>query len=67
VALTQIPTAFELPPEDFAAKYGFTLPDKQAKNIVLTCRSRPKNILLKMEEILNVVFHSGFQIFFLQP
>jgi hypothetical protein len=65
VALTQIPAAFELPPEDFAAKYGFPLPDKQAKNIVLTCRSRPKNILLKKRKKSSMSsFSRVFKFFF---
>ena len=38
VPLHEIPDAFLLPAEEFAAKYGFPLPDKEAKNTVLTCR-----------------------------
>ena len=38
VPLHEIPDAFLLPAEEFAAKYGFPLPDKEAKNTVLTWR-----------------------------
>ena len=38
VALSEIPAAFQLPADEFQAKYKFPLPDKEAKNTVLTCR-----------------------------
>jgi hypothetical protein len=40
VPLHEIPAAVLLPAEEFLAKYGFPLPDKKAKNTVLTCRYR---------------------------
>jgi hypothetical protein len=40
VALSEIPDAFLLPADEFHTKYGFPLPEKEAKNTVLTCRYR---------------------------
>jgi N-acetylglutamate synthase-like GNAT family acetyltransferase len=40
VPLHEIPAAFLLSAEEFLAKYGFSLPEKEAKNTVLTCRYR---------------------------
>ena len=37
--LKDIPEALDLEEEEFLSKYKFSLPDLEAKNIVLTCRS----------------------------
>jgi len=39
VPLHEIPEAFLLEPDQFLAKYKFPLPNKDAQNVVLTCRS----------------------------
>ena len=38
IPLRDIEEAFKLTPENFFEKYEFELPDKDVKNVVLSCR-----------------------------
>jgi len=57
VPLQEIPGAFKLSSQDFNAKYGFELPDKGAKNVVLTCRSG-RRILVAQERMASLGYTS---------
>merc|ERR1719490_13351 len=46
----EIPAAFQMSSQDFKAKYGFNLPEKDATNVVLTCRSG-RRILVAQERL----------------
>jgi len=50
VPLQEIPAAFQMSSQDFKAKYGFNLPEKDATNVVLTCRSG-RRILVAQERL----------------
>ena len=53
IPLYEIPEAFSLEPEQFLEKYKFQLPDKDAQNVVLTCRSgrRVKIAIRRLEPL----------------
>ena len=38
VALPELSAAFQLSDAEFKEKYGFSLPSKEAENLILTCR-----------------------------
>jgi len=61
VPLQDIPEAFILEKKDFKEKYGFELPDKDAKNVVLTCRSGRR--ILKANESLKKLGYKNLRLY----
>lgn len=61
VPLQEIPAAFQLSTQDFKAKYGFNLPEKEATNVVLTCRSGRR--ILVAQERLKALGYSSLRLY----
>jgi len=61
VPLQDIPEAFTLEKEEFKEKYGFKLPDKAAKNVVLTCRSGRR--ILKANKSLEKIGYKNLRLY----
>jgi len=61
VPLQDIPEAFTLEKEEFKEKYGFQLPDKDAKNVVLTCRSGRR--ILKANKSLEKLGYKNLRLY----
>lgn len=61
--LHEVDLGFELNDADFSQRYGFLKPDKQSRNVILTCRSGRRVLvadrILKAKGYENLRIYSG--------